>query len=50
MGYRPGSRREALLYELSDYSTTGLTADDLMGDLSAKDIAEMILRREGLDP
>jgi hypothetical protein len=39
-----------LLYELSDYSATGLTADDLIDDLSAEDIAGMILRREGLDP
>jgi hypothetical protein len=50
VGSQPGSRREALLYELSDYSTTALTADDLTGDLSARDIGEMILQREGLDP
>jgi len=50
VGHRPNSRREALLYELSDYSGTGLTADDLTADMDAGEIAEMILRREGLDP
>jgi hypothetical protein len=50
VGHRPESRREALLYALSDYSATGLTADDLTDDSSGEAIAEMILRREGLDP
>jgi hypothetical protein len=39
-----------LLYELSDYNATGLTADDLTDDLSADEIVEMILRRESAPP
>jgi hypothetical protein len=50
VGYRPRTRREALLIALSDYSGTGLSTEDLTEDLSAHEIAEMILRREGLDP
>lgn len=53
MGYRPRSRREALLEELcarGGYCNTGLTADDLTDDLDATQIAEMVLRGEGLDP
>jgi hypothetical protein len=53
MGYRPKSRREALLHELcarGGYCTTGLTVDDLTAELSANEITEMVLRGEGLDP
>lgn len=53
VGYRPKSRREALLYDLctvSGYCSTGLTADDLTSELSAVQIAEMVLLGEGLDP
>ncbi len=53
MGYRPRSRREALLQELcarGGYCSTGLTVDDLTAELSANEITEMVLRGEGLDP
>ena len=53
MGYRPRSRREALLYELcarGGYCSTGLAVDDLTAELSADEITEMLLRGEGLDP
>lgn len=53
MGFRPRSRREALLYELcarGGYCGTGLTADDLTSDLSVDQIAELVLLGEGLDP
>jgi hypothetical protein len=53
VGYRPKSRREALLYELcahSGYCSTVLTVDDLADELGADQIAEMVLRGEGLDP
>lgn len=53
MGYRPKSRREALLYELcarGGYCSTGLTVDDLTAELNANEITDMVLRREGLDP
>jgi len=53
MGYRPSSRREALLHELcarGGYCSTGLTVDDLTDELSADEITEMVLRGEGLDP
>jgi hypothetical protein len=50
VGERPTSVREALLNELcahGGYCSTGLTADDLTGDLSADEITELVLRREG---
>jgi hypothetical protein len=53
MGYRPKSRREALLHELcarGGYCTTGLTVDDLIDELSSDEITEMVLQGEGLDP
>jgi hypothetical protein len=53
MGYRPKSRRDALLQELcarGRYCSTGLTIDDLTAELSAGEITEMVLRGEGLDP
>ena len=53
MGHKPGSRREALLHELcvrQGYCSTGLSADDLTEELGAGEIAEMVLRGEGLDP
>jgi hypothetical protein len=53
MGYRPKSRRDALLHELcarGGYCSTGLTVDDLTDELSADEITEMVLRGEGLDP
>jgi hypothetical protein len=53
MGYRPKSRREALLHELcarGGYRSTGLTVHDLTDELSADEITEMVLRGEGLDP
>ena len=50
MGYRPKNRREALLVALSDYGPGNLAADEISGVLTAEAIAEMILRREGLDP
>ena len=53
MGCRPKSRREALLIELCShggYCSNGLTVDDLVGDLTADEITEMVLRGEGLDP
>ena len=53
VGHQPGSRREALLYELSSYhgyQSTGLSPDELVDGLSAEEIADIVLRREGLDP
>jgi hypothetical protein len=53
VGYLPTSRRDALLHELcarGGYCSTGLTVDDLTDGLSAHEIAEMVLRGEGLDP
>jgi hypothetical protein len=53
MGYRPKSRRGALLHELcarGGYCSTGLTVDDLTDELDANEITEMVLRGEGLDP
>jgi hypothetical protein len=53
VGHRPKSRREALLYELcarGGYCSAGLTVDDLTDELAADQIAEMVLRGEGLDP
>jgi hypothetical protein len=53
MGYRPKSRREALVCELcarGGYCSTGLIADDLTDELSADEITERVLRQEGLDP
>lgn len=53
MGYRPKSLRDALLVELchrGGYCSTGLTEDDLTDGLGGREIAEMVLRGEGLDP
>lgn len=53
MGFRPGSRREALLHELcarGGYCSTGLTPEELTDGLTAEQIAEMVFRGEGLDP
>jgi hypothetical protein len=53
MGFKPTTRREALLHELcvrGGYCSTGLTPDDLIGELTADDVAELVFRREGLDP
>ena len=49
MGFRPRSRREALICELcarGGYCSTGLTADDLTIDLSADQITDLVLRGE----
>jgi len=53
VGFRPESRRAALLQDLCErggYCSTGLTPKDLTDGLSADEIAEMVLRGEGLDP
>jgi hypothetical protein len=53
VGYRPKSRRQALLHELCakhGYCSTGLTVDDLTENLSADEIADLVIRRDGLDP
>lgn len=53
MGFRPASRREALLYEMcarGGYCSTGLTPDDLTDDMTADEIFGLILDREGEGP
>jgi hypothetical protein len=50
MGYKPQNRREALLVGLSDYGPGNLTADEIVSGLTAEEVAETMLRREGLDP
>ena len=53
MGIKPNTLREALLEELcahGGFCTTGLTPEDLTEELSAREIAELVLEGEGLDP
>lgn len=53
MGFRPATLREALLYELCvklGFCSTGLTPEDLTETQSAREIADMVLTREGLRP
>jgi hypothetical protein len=53
VGWAPRTRREALLYELCShhgYFGIGLSADELVDGLTAEDIADIVLRREGLNP
>jgi hypothetical protein len=47
VSYKPNNRREALLVALADYGPGNLTADDITDELTAEQIAEAILRREG---
>jgi hypothetical protein len=53
MGFRPRTLREALLYELcvrQGFCSAGLTPEDLTESLTAREIAEMVLVGESLDP
>lgn len=53
MGFRPRTRREALLYELKarhGYFVNPMSADDLSEMASPHEIAERVLQIEGLDP
>lgn len=52
MGFKPRSRREALIYELCvrlGYCNE-LTAQELADELGSQKIVEMVLVSEGLDP
>jgi hypothetical protein len=53
MGGRPRTRAEGLLAAVCaqlGFCDTGLRTEDLAGDLTADEITDLIISREGLDP